>query len=124
MNKITTTAGLVVLGAASFQTAVQAQMTAPGENKPWSISAVLRGFYDDNYTTSSSDLRRDSFGIEVDGSSFFIGSSFPPRPPLRASAAADDSLYRPCRCVSTRARTRRRQAPPAAGVARACFVTH
>ena len=65
MNKITTTAGLVVLGAASFQNAVQAQMTAPGENKPWSISAVLRGFYDDNYTTSSSDLRRDSFGIEV-----------------------------------------------------------
>ena len=65
MNKITTTAGLVALGAASLHSTVHAQMTAPGDNKPWSISAVLRGFYDDNYTTSGSELRRDSFGIEV-----------------------------------------------------------
>lgn len=65
MNKITTTAGLVALGAASLQGTAHAQMTAPGDNKPWSISAVLRGFYDDNYTTSSKDFRRDSFGIEV-----------------------------------------------------------
>lgn len=66
MNKITTTAGLVALGAVSLQAAVYAPPPgSPGADKIWSVSAVLRGFYDDNYTTSPSDFRRDSFGIEV-----------------------------------------------------------
>ena len=66
MNKITATAGLVAIGAAS----VQAQIYAPSPGsqeatKPWTISATLRGFYDDNYTTSASHLERDSVGFEV-----------------------------------------------------------
>src|SRR5688572_28586132 len=66
MNKITTSAGLVVLAAAS----VQAQNLTPGAGsqeatKPWSISATLRGFYDDNYATAPDSLKRDSFGFEV-----------------------------------------------------------
>jgi hypothetical protein len=66
MNKITATAGLVAIGAAS----VQAQIYAPSPGsqeatKPWTISATLRGFYDDNYTTSPSHLERDSWGFEV-----------------------------------------------------------
>jgi hypothetical protein len=66
MNKITTTAGMVALAAAS----VQAQNLAPAAGsqeatKPWSISATLRGFYDDNYSTSPDHLERDSFGFEV-----------------------------------------------------------
>jgi len=67
MNKITTTAGLVALGAAtSLQAAVFApQAGTPSAQKPWSVSATLRGFYDDNYTTSPSQTRRDSFGFEV-----------------------------------------------------------
>jgi hypothetical protein len=66
MNKITTTAGIVALGAASIQAAVNAP--APGSQeatKPWSISASLRGFYDDNYSTSPKHLERDSLGFEV-----------------------------------------------------------
>jgi hypothetical protein len=66
MNKITATVGLVALGAAS----IQAQNLAPAAGsqeatKPWSVSATLRGFYDDNYTTSPSHEERDSWGIEV-----------------------------------------------------------
>lgn len=66
MNKITATVGLVALGAAS----IQAQNLAPAAGtqeatKPWSISASLRGFYDDNYSTSPSQDERDSFGFEV-----------------------------------------------------------
>lgn len=66
MNKITTTAGMVALAAAS----VQAQNLAPAAGsqeatKPWSISATLRGFYDDNYSTSPDHLERDSWGFEV-----------------------------------------------------------
>lgn len=66
MNKITTTAGIVALGAASIQAAVFAPPTGSQEaTKPWSISASLRGFYDDNYSTSPKRLERDSLGFEV-----------------------------------------------------------
>lgn len=66
MNKITTTAGIVALGAASIQAAVYAPATGSQEaTKPWSISASLRGFYDDNYSTSPKWLERDSLGFEV-----------------------------------------------------------
>lgn len=66
MNKITTSAGIVALAAAS----VQAQNLAPAAGsqeatKPWSISATLRGFYDDNYATAPNWAERDSFGFEV-----------------------------------------------------------
>ncbi len=58
---------MIALGMASLQ-AASAPTLAPQENasKPWSVSASLRGFYDDNYATApSGPLRRDSFGFEV-----------------------------------------------------------
>jgi hypothetical protein len=69
MNKITMTAGVVALSAASLHAAdaMVSNMT-PGSQqatKPWSISATLRGFYDDNYATAPKAIRRDSFGFEV-----------------------------------------------------------
>jgi hypothetical protein len=66
MNKITTTAGLFALSAASIHAAVNT-MPAGSQTatKNWSVSATLRGFYDDNYSTSPRDIRRDSFGFEV-----------------------------------------------------------
>ena len=53
MKKLITSAGLVVLGAASLK-AQQVYAPAPGLSstemtKPWSVSAAVRGFYDDNY---------------------------------------------------------------------------
>ena len=66
MNKITATAGLVAIGAASVQAQIYAPEAGSQEaTKPWTVSAVLRGFYDDNYTTSPSHLERDSWGFEV-----------------------------------------------------------
>jgi hypothetical protein len=66
MNKITTTAGFFALGAASLHAAVNAPMVGSVEaQKPWSISATLRGFYDDNYATAPKFLKRDSYGFEV-----------------------------------------------------------
>ncbi len=66
MNKITRSAGIVALAAAS----VQAQNLAPAAGsqeatKPWSISATLRGFYDDNYATAPDWREQDSFGFEI-----------------------------------------------------------
>lgn len=66
MNKIKTTAGLLALGAVSVHAAVYApEAGSPQATKPWSISATLRGFYDDNYSTSPKAIERDSYGFEV-----------------------------------------------------------
>lgn len=66
MNKITTTAGLFALSAASLHAAVNTMPAGSQQaTKPWSISATLRGFYDDNYSTSPKDVERDSFGFEI-----------------------------------------------------------
>jgi hypothetical protein len=51
MNKIIASVGLVALGAASVQAQFAPGLTPLETSKPWSISASLRGFYDDNYLT-------------------------------------------------------------------------
>jgi hypothetical protein len=66
MNKITTTAGLLAIGAVSLQ--AQQFAGSPGSiqnQKPWSVSATLRGFYDDNNLTLPDQFAEESFGIEV-----------------------------------------------------------
>jgi putative beta-barrel porin BBP2 len=74
MNKFAASVGLIALGVS----AVQAD-TIPGMDaatKPWSVSATLRGFYDDNVGTTSGP-KRDSFGIEVSPT---IGVNWSPDP--------------------------------------------
>jgi len=58
MKKLITSAGLAALGAASLN-AQQVYAPAPGLtttqlSKPWSVSAAVRGFYDDNYALTPS----------------------------------------------------------------------
>ena len=68
MKRVIASASLAALGAVG----VQAAGYSPGFgstdlSKPWSVSATLRGFYDDNYNTapSGSVAKRDSFGFNV-----------------------------------------------------------
>jgi hypothetical protein len=73
MKKIIASAGLVAVSTAGLQAA--APGLSPMEStKPWSISATLRGFYDDNYTAIHKSLEEDSFGIELRPA---IGLNFP-----------------------------------------------
>jgi len=51
MNKIIASVGLVALSAASVQAQFAPGLTPLETTKPWSLSASLRGFYDDNYLT-------------------------------------------------------------------------
>lgn len=62
MKRIITSAGLAALGAATVHAA---EMRSPENSKPWSVSATLRGFYDDNYATSPTPRRQGTFGFEV-----------------------------------------------------------
>ncbi len=70
MKKVIASVGLVALGASGVQAALDPGTTTDTA-KPWSVSATLRGFYDDNVNgvASSTPLpagtRRDSFGFEV-----------------------------------------------------------
>jgi hypothetical protein len=78
MKKLITSAGMAVLGAASLN-AQQIYAPAPGLtttqlSKPWSVSAAVRGFYDDNYSLTPTKgytvngvtvKPQDSFGWEV-----------------------------------------------------------
>ncbi|MEO5803462.1 MAG: outer membrane beta-barrel protein [Verrucomicrobiota bacterium] len=64
MKKFLTSAGLVALGVSGLQAAYAPDLTEMEASKPWSVSAALRGFYDDNYTTSPSSVSEESFGYE------------------------------------------------------------
>ncbi|MBA4148996.1 MAG: outer membrane beta-barrel protein [Verrucomicrobia bacterium] len=84
MKKFLSTMGVVALGATSLHAQYAPGLSAIERTKPWSISASLRGFYDDNVTTSPNSVARDSFGIEVSPSvslnlaldQTFIGASY------------------------------------------------
>ena len=81
MKSILTTAGLAALGVASLQAAYAPGMTEMERSKPWSVSASLRGFYDDNYALRpsapvsyfdpvtgalvSESAKKESFGLDV-----------------------------------------------------------
>jgi len=75
MNRILTTAGLAVLGAASIVPASAQELIT--DQKPWAIGATLRGFYDDNYLTYPKVLRDrpgfddNTFGFEVSPSASY-----------------------------------------------------
>ena len=60
MKKFFVSIGLAAAGTASLH----AYALDPGQSKVWSVSATLRGFYDDNYLTRHSD-KQSSFGFEV-----------------------------------------------------------
>lgn len=68
MKKTLTSAGLVILGAASFN--AQAASAPSSTYKPLTVSASLRGFYDDNYATAPSDTvrKQESLGLEATAS--------------------------------------------------------
>jgi hypothetical protein len=63
MKKIVASVGLVALGASGLYSAPIPGLTEEG-GKNWSVSATLRGFYDDNLNTVPNP-KHDTFGIEI-----------------------------------------------------------
>ena len=61
MKKLLSSVAVLAAGAALAP-------SAPAQDKPWNVSASLRGFYDDNYTTVGSGVpggKLSSFGFEL-----------------------------------------------------------
>jgi hypothetical protein len=73
MKKIVASVGLVALGASGLSAASVAGLSAETV-KPWTVSATLRGFYDDNLNSSHSD-KQDVFGVEASPSLGFAWAS-------------------------------------------------
>ena len=72
MKKIVASVGLVALGASGIQSASGQVLGTPDASKPWSVSATLRGFYDDNTATIPDGVslppgeKKQTFGYEVE----------------------------------------------------------
>jgi len=71
MKKIVASVGLVAIGVSGIQSASGQGLVAGDASKPWSVSATLRGFYDDNTATLPNNATippgsdRGSPGFEV-----------------------------------------------------------
>src|ERR1043165_5955807 len=63
MKRIVASVGMAALGAACIQNS-NAQSGGGDGSKPWTISASLRGFYDDNVNTASTG-KIETVGAEV-----------------------------------------------------------
>src|SRR5215475_3303473 len=80
MKKIVASVGLVAIGVSGIESASAQALVGPDATKPWSLSATLRGFYDDNTATLPSNATlpagsyRDSFGFEVAPSAALVWS--------------------------------------------------
>lgn len=65
MKKFFVSLGLAAAGTASLQAAYAPGLDAMQTTKIWSVSTTLRGFYDDNYSTSANGSKQGSGGFEV-----------------------------------------------------------
>ncbi len=65
MKKFLYSVGVVALGATSLSAQQAPGLSKLERSKPWSVSASLRGFYDDNYATLPDPIAQDSFGFEL-----------------------------------------------------------
>ncbi len=75
MKKIVASVGLVALGASSIETASAQVLNAPDTTKPWSVSATLRGFYDDNTATLPNNVPASAFGAKRESWGFEVSPS-------------------------------------------------
>lgn len=64
MKKFFVSLGLAAAGTASLQAAYAPDANAMQATKIWSVSGTLRGFYDDNYSTSGNGGKKGSAGFE------------------------------------------------------------
>lgn len=65
MKRIAASVGLLALGASGLQAADTANLSSMQMSKPWSVSATLRGFYDDNINTAPKGQKQEAFGYEI-----------------------------------------------------------
>lgn len=99
MKKLIVSAGLVTVGAVGLKGAEAPGLTRLQTSKWWTVSAALRGFYDDNYNTANANavdqtgksLKQDSFGFEF--TPYLAANFFPPQSYIGVSYQYDLRWY-------------------------------
>jgi len=80
MKKFVASVGLVAIGASGIESASAQALVGPDATKPWSVSATLRGFYDDNPATLPNGFsvpagkHKETFGFEFNPSAALVWS--------------------------------------------------
>lgn len=74
MKKIIASAGLVTVGVIGLQAVDAPGLTRLQTAKWWTVSAALRGFYDDNMFTAPKDQKQSSLGFEITP---YLAANFP-----------------------------------------------
>jgi len=65
MNKLIASVGAIALGTSVIQAVETGALNAQQTKKAWSVSASLRGFYDDNFNSQPSATKESSTGAEI-----------------------------------------------------------
>jgi len=65
MKKFFICVGLAAAGTASLKADYAPGLSSMETTKFWSVSGTLRGFYDDNYSTSPNGAKQGSAGVEI-----------------------------------------------------------
>ena len=65
MNKLVVSVGIIALGSSVLHAVETGALNAQQTKKAWSVSASLRGFYDDNFNSQSGANKQSSTGIEI-----------------------------------------------------------
>lgn len=84
MNKIVTSIGLIAISASALHAVESSGLSSMQKNKAWSVSATLRGFYDDNVDTQPNGVETTGirvspsikFGMPGEQTSFNVGYAF------------------------------------------------
>ena len=63
MNKFAASLGLLALGTTALHAVEATAVNSMQRDKPWSVAASLRGFYDDNI--NATEIKEESFGFEI-----------------------------------------------------------
>ena len=77
MKQALSSAGLLALGAVSLY-ALDPEMSKQATGRPYSFSASVRGFYDDNIYTSPGKDKQESIGYQFSPSAH-LNLPLPPR---------------------------------------------
>jgi len=65
MKTYAASVGLIALSASVLNAVETSVLNSQQTTKPWSVSAALRGFYDDNINSSPSSSKQDSWGFQI-----------------------------------------------------------
>jgi hypothetical protein len=65
MKKLVVSVGIIALGSSVLHAVETGALNAQQTKKAWSVSASLRGFYDDNFNSTSGAAKQSSTGVEI-----------------------------------------------------------